>query len=52
MTRREGGTGLGLPLAREYARILGGDLHATSEPGAGSTFILTLPHEAPTTPEE
>jgi signal transduction histidine kinase/PAS domain-containing protein len=52
MTRREGGTGLGLPLAREYARILGGDLHATSEPGAGSTFVLTLPHEAPTPPEE
>jgi PAS domain S-box-containing protein len=43
MTRREGGTGLGLPLAREYARILGGDIAVASETGVGSRFTLTLP---------
>jgi signal transduction histidine kinase len=39
------GLGLGLPISREFARLLGGDLTLQSEVGRGSTFILTLPLE-------
>ncbi|GAC1315345.1 MAG: hypothetical protein NVSMB12_10600 [Acidimicrobiales bacterium] len=37
------GTGLGLSLVREYARLLGGEVGATSAEGGGSRFWITLP---------
>jgi signal transduction histidine kinase len=48
----KGGTGLGLPIARKLARLLGGDLRAESEPGVGSTFMLRLPITADAVPAE
>ncbi|SDS42342.1 Signal transduction histidine kinase [Halopseudomonas litoralis] len=42
-SRRFGGTGLGLSIARDFARKMGGELEATSQPGAGSCFTLSLP---------
>jgi signal transduction histidine kinase len=47
-TRRAQGTGLGLTISRDLARGMGGDLTATSEPGKGSAFTLTLPRFAAT----
>jgi signal transduction histidine kinase len=43
VTRRYGGTGMGLALSRQLARRLGGDVNVRSRPGHGSTFTLSLP---------
>jgi signal transduction histidine kinase/CheY-like chemotaxis protein len=50
-TRRFGGTGLGLPISRSLAGIMGGTLEVSSAAGEGSRFVLTLPCEEGTEPE-
>ena len=41
--RKVGGVGLGLHLVRRATETLGGNIHVTSSPGAGSTFSVWLP---------
>ena len=43
VTRRYGGTGLGLALSRRLARMMGGDITVESEAGRGSTFTMHVP---------
>jgi signal transduction histidine kinase len=43
--RRVHGTGLGLPLTRKLARILGGEVQLRSAVGVGSTFSLVIPRD-------
>jgi len=46
--QRGSGTGLGLTISREFARIMSGDLSVTSEVGRGSVFRLEIPLETVT----
>lgn len=40
--RRTGGTGLGLEISRNLARMMNGDIHVSSQPGAGTTFTVLM----------
>jgi signal transduction histidine kinase len=48
-TRDKGGVGLGLPVSRRLAHLLGGMLTVSSQPGDGATFSLQLPRIIPHT---
>lgn len=43
LQRRVQGTGLGLPLCKQLATLLGGSIEVASTPGVGSTFAATIP---------
>jgi hypothetical protein len=47
LTDKPQGTGLGLPISRQIVEYFGGNLWVESQPGAGATFIFTVPLPAP-----
>ena len=42
-----GGTGLGLPISKKFAEMMGGDVVVSSEEGVGSVFTMSVPRECP-----
>ncbi|MFN4091589.1 MAG: ATP-binding protein [Brevundimonas sp.] len=51
ITRKFGGSGLGLSICKQLASMMNGELDCESEPGGGSAFFLTLPFEPIAAPE-
>ena len=47
-----GGTGLGLPISKRFAEMMGGDVSVSSEEGVGSVFSIYVPRECPEINEE
>ncbi|MEO5330823.1 MAG: response regulator [Magnetococcus sp. YQC-5] len=43
LTRKYGGTGLGLAFSQKLVRLMGGSIHVTSQLGQGSTFTVSIP---------
>ncbi|MEN8249193.1 MAG: ATP-binding protein [Bacteroidota bacterium] len=47
LSQKVGGLGLGLSIAKEHAKLLGGSIRLNSEKGKGSTFYVTIPFKLP-----
>jgi len=52
MTRKYGGTGLGLPITKNLIELMGGNMTVESFPGIGSKFGFTLTFDTINVPEE
>lgn len=48
LTRKYGGTGVGLFLVKSFCELLGGSIHVNSNVGQGATFMVSLPLKQPT----